>query len=410
MAIAVVLAVMDMESHGGVADQITNLALELPKHGVTPTVVIRNPLSRGHIYAALLREAGISVYAVRHEHYQAIRWMCKILSQLALPIAVLDAALRKKTLSASRRTVWGVLRRLGYAGLDLLFGVWLLYFRLARGFRLIHFRKPDSWPWIGRAERLAFATIYTEDTIPSEHTIKYYQGLASVASSIRLITAVSRASSNAIRPYLPEQTPIRVIPNMVRATGFSPAEKPTACHPFVVGQISRLDPPKDIVTLLLAARRTVEDDHRVQFRIFGDGPLRDSLELLTHNLGLRDYVQFRGAFAKTDLPAIMNELDLVVLSTHYEGFGVALVEGMAYGKPVIATAVDGVIDVVENGVTGILVPKNDSDALAKGILTLSHDWQLYQRMARAGHEQYLARFTPGQVTPQYVTLYKRLAQ
>ncbi|MEZ4515324.1 MAG: glycosyltransferase [Chloroflexota bacterium] len=406
----VVLAVMTLEPHGGVADQITNLALELPKYGVQPAVVVRNPLSSGHGYAAMMREAGIMVVAIRHDRYLLVRNMCRILAGIALPLIIADAVLRRKTLVVSQHTIWGVLRRPGsYAGLDVLLWLNLVRLRLFSGIRLAHFRKPDSWPWIARAHRLGYATIYSEDTIPWAHTVHYYRGLSTVDASISIATAVSRASATA-----------RGIPTCTAANkgnsehGTSPQldlahGKTNTASSFVVGSLARLDPQKDIETLLFATRKVKDSDTPIKVLIFGDGPLRGSLETLANELELREHVEFRGAFAKTDLPEIMAQIDIVVLSSHYEGFGVVLVEGMAYGKPVIASAVGGVMDVVEDGVTGILFPEGDADALAKGILALSIDQQLYKRMTQAARERYLDRFTPERVVPQYVALYERLA-
>lgn len=406
----VVLAVMTLEPHGGVADQITNLALELPKYGVQPAVVVRNPLSSGHGYAAMMREAGIMVVAIRHDRYLLVRNMCRILAGIALPLIIADAVLRRKTLVVSQHTIWGVLRRLGYAGLDVLLWLNLVRLRLFSGIRLAHFRKPDSWPWIARAHRLGYATIYSEDTIPWAHTVHYYRGLSTVDASISMATAVSRASATRLEEYLPAQRPTKVIPNMVLHPQLDLAHgKTNTASSFVVGSLARLDPQKDIETLLFATRKVKDSDTPIKVLIFGDGPLRGSLETLANELELREHVEFRGAFAKTDLPEIMAQIDIVVLSSHYEGFGVVLVEGMAYGKPVIASAVGGVMDVVEDGVTGILFPEGDADALAKGILALSIDQQLYKRMTQAARERYLDRFTPERVVPQYVALYERLA-
>jgi glycosyltransferase involved in cell wall biosynthesis len=403
------MVVMSMEPHGGVADQMTTLALELPKYGVQPVVLVRNPLSPKHGYAAMLRQAGIKVEAIRHERYRQVRGFCHILARLALPLAMADAALRRKTLIASQRTVWSILRRLGYAGLDLIFGLRLLRLRAVQSVRLVHFRKPDSWSWIARARRLGLVTIYTEDTIPWQHTVDYYIGLSAVANSITMVTAVSRASATALETYLPMHTPIRVIPNIVLAPDANHQSKSIKKGDFVVGSLARLDLEKDIETLLLAVRAAIQEQAQIRLLVFGDGPLRDRLETLAHSLKLNDHVEFRGAYTKNDLTKIMTEIDMVALSSHYEGFGVVLVEGMAFGKPVVATAVGGVVDVVEDGLSGFLVPARDPEALAEKILALSNDRQLYERMAHAARQRYLACFTPERVVPQYMALYKRMA-
>lgn len=401
----VVLAVMSLEPHGGVADQITNLAIELPRYGIQPFVLVRNPLSRNHAYANILKQSGVSLWAFSDAQYQLVRRICSSLLFLALPLAGADALLRRKTLSRSQQSLWGVLRGLGYAGLDAAFWLRLVYARTIKRVRLVHFRKPDAWLRISTAKRLGFCTVYTEDTLPELNTQHYYDGLAQVQQSVDFATAVSKASGLALKLSMRQPMSVAIIPNMVAVPHPAPLKQQER-DGFVVGCIARLTPPKDIETLMLAAREAVARMPSLRFMIHGDGPLRTNLEELALKLGLERNLTFAGAFAKPQLADVLSNIDLIVLSSLYEGFGVSLVEGMAYGKPAVATAVGGISEVVVDGVTGILVPPRSPRALADAILTLAQDRQLYERMARAARERYLAHYRPEQVVPQYLTAYE----
>jgi len=407
MTLPIVLAVMTMEPHGGVADQMTGLALDLPRYGVRPIVLVRNPLAPDHAYAALLRHNGIALRAVSHRCYRAIRRAARTLLWLAVPAIVLDATLRGKTVPASRQSLWGVLRRFGYAGLDALFWLRLARARWVDRARLVHFRKPDCWRAIIWASQLRFRTLYTEDAVPVPDTCHYYEGLARTLSHLDGVTAVSEASAVSIGAYCGGRR-IRVIPNMVDGPLSYVVPHQAPQEEFVVASLARLAPEKDLITLLSAAGIAATQHPQLRFVIHGDGPQRGELQDRARSLGLEDVVVFAGAFARADLAKIMAGIDLVVLSSNYEGFGVVLVEGMAYGKPVVATAVGGVPEVVADGVTGFLVPPACPERMAEAILRLASDNDLYARMAQAARQRYLGLYTPEKVVPQVLAVYEEV--
>jgi glycosyltransferase involved in cell wall biosynthesis len=401
---------MTMESHGGVADQMTNLALELPEHGIRPIILVRNPLAADHVYAALLRQGRVPVWAVTRRQQAMARGVGRSMIALAFPLVWLDALLRRKTVRASRQSAWGLLRRVGYAALDGIFWVRLLWARVVAQALVAHFRKPDGWQKIIWAKRLGFRTVYTEDVVPVPHTRRYYTGLARAMPALDAVTAVSNASKESIRDYCEPGRRIPVIANMV--AGPSALEPMADSQPgvFVVGSLARLAPQKNIRTLLLAVQVVMEQRLDLRFLIYGDGPQRGELEALAQSLDLAHSVEFAGAFAKGDLSRIMAGIDLVVLSSVYEGFGVVLVEGMAHGKPAVATGVGGVPEVVVDGVTGLLVPPESPEELAEAILRLASDRELYRRMAGAARKRYLQHYAPDRITPQYVAIYKEVAE
>lgn len=403
---AILLAVMGFESHGGVADQITNLALHCPHHKTRPLVLVRNPLVGNHTYASILKQNGVTIWAIRERQYRIVRLIGQLFLYLLWPAILMDAAFRQKTFLQSRKSAWAVLRRSGYAGLDLIFLLRLIHAKILYRIKIIHFRKPDGWRWLAHAKRLGYCTIYTEDTIPTVATRHYYEGLAQVQKKVDCFTAVSQASADALIAFLEPDTSIKVIPNMVEPPPKDVVRKPDSF--FHIASIARLAPPKDVATLITAVALLIPHHSNLRLHIYGDGPLRTQLEEQVKTLGVQEYVHFAGAFSKTDLPQVMSQTDVVVLSTHYEGFGVALVEGMAYGKPVIGTAVSGVTEVIDDNVTGFLAPPKTPEVVAQKIEQLMTNPQLYQRMSEAGRKKYLDNFTPEIVTQQYLNVYQSL--
>ena len=136
----------------------------------------------------------------------------------------------------------------------------------------------------------------------------------------------------------------------------------------LVGIVGRLVPIKGHGDFLRAARLVLDRMPDVKFLIVGDGELRAQLERQVDGLGIRDSVLFLGW--RRDLPRVYADLDLIALSSLNEGSPVALIEAMAAGKPVVATNVGGVCDVVADGRDGLLVPPRDPQALAGAVCRL----------------------------------------
>ena len=127
------------------------------------------------------------------------------------------------------------------------------------------------------------------------------------------------------------------------------------------------------VDVLLRAVKILESDPRLHVRIVGGGPEKDNLEREFRKLALGDRVTFEGVVDSSRIDALFAECDALVLPAiitetgETEGLGVVLIEAMGYGKPVIASAAGGIVDIVKDNATGILVPPGDAEALAKAI-------------------------------------------
>lgn len=149
----------------------------------------------------------------------------------------------------------------------------------------------------------------------------------------------------------------------------------------LVVQVGRLAGVKGPDVALEAFSAVVREEPHARLVFVGEGHLRPYLERRATRLGIREQVCLAGHLYQPD--DVIAAADVVILPSRNEGFGHALLEAMALGRPVVATAVGGVPDIVEDGVNGLLVPPNDRSALAGAILRLLRDRPLADRLGRA---------------------------
>lgn len=174
----------------------------------------------------------------------------------------------------------------------------------------------------------------------------------------------------------------------------------------LVGIVARLVPIKRHEDFLAAAAAVVRRLSACRFLVVGDGELRDSLKARVRALGLDGRVHFLGW--RGDLPRLYADLDLVVLTSASEGLPVSLIEAMAAARPVVATRVGGVPDLVEDGVTGLLVPPGDPGALAEAIVALLADPERRRHMGEAGRKRVYPAFSASRLLADMDRLYAEL--
>lgn len=176
----------------------------------------------------------------------------------------------------------------------------------------------------------------------------------------------------------------------------------------LVGIVARLVPIKAHEYFLQAARLVREEIGGAKFLVVGDGERRGELEGLAESLGLKGEVLFLGW--RRDLPRVYADLDVVVLSSLNEGSPVSLIEALAAARPVVATDVGGVGEVVVDGETGLLVPPKDAAALAQAILTLLADPQRGRRLGLVGRQRVYPQHAAERLVHDIEKLYRsRLA-
>jgi glycosyltransferase involved in cell wall biosynthesis len=191
-----------------------------------------------------------------------------------------------------------------------------------------------------------------------------------------------------------------------RAGGRLRAALGVAADVPLVGLVGRLTAVKNPALFVEAALRVLECVPCAHFCLVGDGELRPEVESKIVALGLAERVHLAGW--QRDMPAVYAALDLLALTSLNEGTPVTAIEALAAGVPVVATAVGGVPDVVQDGVTGMLVPAGSAEALAVAIAALLADPASRQKLASAGQRDVLARFGRARLISDMDALYRSL--
>ncbi|MBI5167600.1 MAG: glycosyltransferase family 4 protein [candidate division NC10 bacterium] len=174
----------------------------------------------------------------------------------------------------------------------------------------------------------------------------------------------------------------------------------------LVGIIARLVPIKGHHFFLEAARRVASLVPSARFLVIGDGELRADLEAMARDVGISDRVCFLGW--RLDLERVYADLDLLVLSSLNEGTPVSVIEAMAASVPVVATAVGGVKDLMEDGKTGILVPPGDIRSLAEAMVQLLEDEDKARSLAEVARRFIYPRYDTKNLITEMDRLYQRL--
>ena len=162
---------------------------------------------------------------------------------------------------------------------------------------------------------------------------------------------------------------------------------------------------KDHFTLIRATALLAEQGLRPTVYLAGEGKSswRQRAETLARQLGVEQQVRFMGHVS--NLPELLGRVKLCVLSTHYEGLGLGLIEGMASGCCGIGTDVEGVQEVLTHGETGFLVPHEDAKALADTMARLLKDPATASRVAEAGQKHVHATFDRRRMRQQYLHIF-----
>jgi glycosyltransferase involved in cell wall biosynthesis len=159
---------------------------------------------------------------------------------------------------------------------------------------------------------------------------------------------------------------------------------------LVLGTVARLTPQKGHEHLVAAAADILRSRPDALFVLAGDGPLRGAIEARARSLGVHKAFRFLGY--RSDVADLLAVFDVFVLPSLYEGLPNAVLEAMASGKPVVATAVDGTPEAVVHGSTGMLVPPSDPSALAGAVLHVLSDPGRMRRMGAAGRDRAVREF------------------
>lgn len=148
----------------------------------------------------------------------------------------------------------------------------------------------------------------------------------------------------------------------------------------VVGYIVRITEQKDPFTIIRAMKTVISKTDKIVLLMVGDGNLKAPAMELAAELEIENYIIFQPF--RTDIPDVLNAIDIYSLPSLWEGFSIGILEAMAMNKAVIASPVDGTKEMIEDGKTGLLIPHGKPNALADAIFTLHQDIDLRHKLAK----------------------------
>lgn len=188
------------------------------------------------------------------------------------------------------------------------------------------------------------------------------------------------------------------------ATAPSPAVG--AAKVKVIGTVCLLEARKGMMDLIEALPGVRARCAAMQCWIVGDGPLKPAMQRRLDALGMTDAVQFLGW--RDDIAQLIAQFDVFVLPSRRESFGLVFLEAMACRRPIVATRVDGIPEVVAEDINGLLVEPGNVQQLSAAILRLLHDEALARRFGEAGRQRVSAQFSRSAMAHAYQSLYEKL--
>jgi glycosyltransferase involved in cell wall biosynthesis len=235
------------------------------------------------------------------------------------------------------------------------------------------------------------------------------QGFDSVTAVSQSVASHLREHVPGVDPFvIPNPLPSRIAPNpdLDRAAilgrfGVSPSE-------FTIVVAARLIPDKAHVNLFSALEILRERGLSPRVLLAGAGPLESSLRASVREKKLTEQVVFCGLLEHDELLEVVEACDMFALASVREGFGLAPAEAMLLERPIVATSAGGLVEVIEDGCSGLLVPPGDVPALADGMERLIRDADLRRRLALAGRERILANFSAEEVARRWEEHYRTL--
>ncbi len=217
-------------------------------------------------------------------------------------------------------------------------------------------------------------------------------------SYAKAIASTSLIMAKEAEQYMKNGTPVFITPFGVDTSLFHPIPRPPQDE-FVVGIAKRLEPESGVDILLKAFRifrtqvRIINPAGRLKLSVYGQGSEYTALMGLARDILIKDDTEFFGQVANDEMAKAFAAMDVVCMPSLRESFGVAAVEAMACGRPVITSGADGFLETVENDVTGIILQELNENSLADAMLKLYKDPLLRRAMGEAGRRRAVVLFS-----------------
>ncbi|MTJ12918.1 glycosyltransferase family 4 protein [Anabaena sp. UHCC 0187] len=243
---------------------------------------------------------------------------------------------------------------------------------------------------------------FTQGTPPLQRTVALIAEKLLAPLSAKLICVSESDRQLALSLRVGNQNSLRTVHNGIAnipVTIANPSQQP----PQLI-MVARFNEQKDHSTLLQAIAQL--QNPCIHLDLVGSGSSLESCKALANSLGITEQVSFLGD--RRDVPDLLAQSQIFILSTHYEGLPISILEAMRAGLPVVATNVNGIPEEVENGKTGLLVPPKDIDALAKALQTLIESPELRQQMGEAGRQKFEQEFTVERMINETKIVYENI--
>jgi glycosyltransferase involved in cell wall biosynthesis len=389
----------------GADETLVTYATHLHRAGHRLVVALLHPPTSDDPYYLRLKDAGVEVVSIGS--YPLLNTALRVVNELAHRFSGFFHLLPKP---------WRRSRKLWR---DLSHWLALLHFKRCRNYfkqysaDLIHVVTPDPGAAMIVRAGCAAGTPVLYQELGTPHYMPeleiHYERFAKIIPLCSEVAALS--------PILAQQwaesfscDAISVLPLLVEDTrSLLRASRQRRAAGVTVGFAARLERGKGPLILVEAFARARRELNDAVLMLAGTGPQEREVRARAFALGILDSCSFPGAYAcPEDKSAFMQKLDLFVLPTLAEGTPNSIIEAMAHGLPIIASAVGGIPDMITPE-TGILVPPGDVAALTDAITLLATRPDLREQMGRAARKRYEKLFSPQAVLPMLVTAYQRLA-
>ena len=382
------------------ADEIAvTYALELKAAGHTTSILLVHTPAKNDPLVARLRAADVPLNTLASTAFSASLAAGRKLALRAMRACSPASSLIRTN---SRKLVFDLLQRYHGACCE--------YLRRNRP-DLIHVMTPDPGAvmLIRAAHETNIPVVYQEVGIPFHPPgfEEVYERFVSVLPLCAEVAVLSPRLGQELRRVLPQLAPARVLPLI--SQDHNGASAPNYVSDRVIfGFAARLEHLKGPLRLLDAFRIAHQAHSGIELKIAGDGSQRQEILVASRRLGLTEKCHLVGVYLTLkERSQFMHGIDVFVLPSLTEGTPNAIIEAMAHAKPIIATAVGGVPDVVTEDV-GLLVPLDDIKAMADAMSRLATDADLRRRMGLAARKKYEQLFTPCVVLPLLIDFYERV--
>ncbi len=262
---------------------------------------------------------------------------------------------------------------------------------------------------IGPGAPKVVTTLHGTDITLMGTDASFTESIAFAINRSDAVTAVSESLKMDTYKNLPVHVPIQVIYNFLECDFWKPTHQPGICtrlancgekiviHMSNFRKVKRVD---NVIRIFSWIAREMPS----RLVLVGDGPEMGACVELVHRLGLRDRVLFMGN--QEQVVPLLSAADLFLLPSEKESFGLAALEAMACGVPVVASTAGGLPEVVVDGETGFLAEPHDVETMAAQALKILRDPLLHKRLSQAGSDRVHEHFCASKIVPQYEALYR----